>query len=147
MAKIEIIARGLWLRDDSVLLCRSTKRGYLYLPGGHVEHGESASAALRREMIEETGVSVTVGSPLLCVELSFHDHKPRHEYSVVFHVEPTEPIDDVVSLEDGISFEWVPLAVVPDLDIRPEPIRAWLSAGGQSGDAPQVAWISGIAEH
>jgi len=146
MAKLEVIARGLWLRDDQVLLCRSTKRGYAYLPGGHVEFGESASVALQREVMEETGIAVTVGAPLLCVEQFFEDRKPHHEYSVVFHVEPVEPVDEVQSQEDGISFEWAPLALVPELDIRPEPIRAWLAAGGQSGDSPQPAWISSMPE-
>lgn len=144
MAKIEMIARGLWVRDDMVLLCRSTKGGYTYLPGGHVEFGESASAALAREMLEEVGITVNVGPPLLCVELFFEDRKLHHEYTVVFHVEPSEPVVEVVSQERGISFEWMPLALVSEIDLRPDPIRAWLAAGGVTIGSPSPAWLSGI---
>ncbi|KLL13130.1 NUDIX hydrolase [Protofrankia sp. BMG5.30] len=40
---------------------REPGRGLWSLPGGRVEHGESDSAALVREVREETGLEVTVG--------------------------------------------------------------------------------------
>ena len=61
MAKIELIARGLARRDNDVLLCLNLKGGYAYLPGGHVEFGESAREALEREFVEESGIQVTSG--------------------------------------------------------------------------------------
>lgn len=44
-----------------VLLIRSPRRGWEF-PGGQVEEGESLTEALVREVYEETGVEVTVGS-------------------------------------------------------------------------------------
>lgn len=44
-----------------VLLIRSPRRGWEF-PGGQVEEGETLTGALRREILEETGASVTVTS-------------------------------------------------------------------------------------
>lgn len=43
-----------------ILLVRRADDGYWELPGGRVEVGESASAAVIREVAEEAGVAVTV---------------------------------------------------------------------------------------
>lgn len=42
--------------DNRVLLCRRRDSGAWALPGGHIESGESAEEAGRRELTEETGV-------------------------------------------------------------------------------------------
>ena len=50
------------VRNDlgRVLLVRRTDDGYWELPGGRVEVGESVSAAVVREVVEEAGVSIEV---------------------------------------------------------------------------------------
>lgn len=52
---------GVVLRDGRVLLARHTYgagKGWLIIPGGYVQTGESPEDALRREVYEETGVRV-----------------------------------------------------------------------------------------
>jgi 8-oxo-dGTP diphosphatase len=66
-----IAAYGVCLHDDGrILLARAspaiTLQGRWFLPGGGVDHGESPTDSLRREMEEESGLIVTVG-PLLQV--------------------------------------------------------------------------------
>ena len=124
--EIEIIARGLVASGGRVLLCKSVKGNYYYLPGGHVEFSETANFALAREFVEETGTTATVGDLLLTHEHLFRDgHKIRHEINLVFHVELDS--DDVTSLEPKIAFEWVPLDDLGAVDIRPEGVREWLN--------------------
>jgi 8-oxo-dGTP diphosphatase len=124
--EVEVIARGLTLRDGRVLLCKNLKHSYYYLPGGHVEFGETAAAGLAREYQEEAGIDVTVGDLVQIHEHIFRQGKRvRHELNLVFHVEL--PAGEVVSQEKKIAFEWAELATIGERDIRPEAVRIWLS--------------------
>lgn len=65
-----IAAGGVVLDAERVLLVRyssSTLASYLVCPGGRVEGSESLTKAVEREVLEETGVSVSP-SKLLVVE-------------------------------------------------------------------------------
>ncbi|MDP4183553.1 MAG: NUDIX domain-containing protein [Bacteroidota bacterium] len=45
--------------DNEILLCKSSKWNNEYvIPGGHIETGERMEEALRREIKEETGLSI-----------------------------------------------------------------------------------------
>ena len=136
-AHIEVIARGVAIlgRGDAarVLLCQNKKRGYYYLPGGHVDPGEPAAAALRREILEEMGIDSRIGPPLCLHECAFHDGRAdHHEINLVFHVEhlgrPGTPWPDPPPCaEPHIAFVYLPLADVPAADIRPDRARTWLT--------------------
>jgi 8-oxo-dGTP pyrophosphatase MutT (NUDIX family) len=140
---IEMIARGVLMHGSRVLLCRSVKGGYLYLPGGHIEFAESARAAVEREFLEETGLRVRAGDVLLASEASFATAKRvHHELSLVFHVEHVagQLPKTVKSREKKIGFEWVDLAAVVDLDVRPGAHKALLASGGPAGAG--MTWLS-----
>ncbi len=143
--QIELIARGLLVRGSRVLLCRSLKRGYMYLPGGHVEFGETAAEALAREWMEELGWPVRVGELALAAEVLFRDAKrDRHELNLVFHVEQGGQgvTGETASREPKIAFDWVDLAAVVDLDVRPTAIRAWLASGAGLMAGTSDRWVS-----
>ena len=142
---IEVIARGLLLRDGEALLCRDVAAGYLYLPGGHVEFDEPAGAALEREFVEECGLQVRAGPLLLVTEERFEQKRRHHELNLVFHVEPARgPAPEAVaSRESEITFEWIPLAAAQEVDVRPESVRAWLAAGGRT-EGLGAGWAGGV---
>jgi ADP-ribose pyrophosphatase YjhB (NUDIX family) len=54
--------------EDRILLARAapmlTLRGRWFLPGGGVQHGESPSDSVRREIAEESGLTVVPGALL-----------------------------------------------------------------------------------
>lgn len=147
-AHTEFIARALIRAGDHILVCRSVKHGYCYLPGGHIEFAEPAADALHRELREELGeetaATMTVGPLLLVNEGSFRAGKhTHHEINVVFHVEQrfggTPP--PLSSAEPKIAFDWLDLAALPEADLRPDAMKAWLVAGG-AVEGPPIGWLS-----
>ena len=109
LSGIETIARGVCIRAARLLLCRAKGGDTTYLPGGHIEFGETGRTALRREMMEEVGVEIKDGEFLGVVENSFMQHgKPHAEINLVY--EMSLPDDtQVVAKEDWIEFVWWPL--------------------------------------
>lgn len=155
--QIEVIARGVLIRGNRVLLCQNRKHGYYYLPGGHVEFGESAAAALAREFEEETGLVIRCGTCVLVTEGVFRaGSREHHELNLAFHVQHLDVEADergdaspspIPSREADIAFEWVELAAVVDVDLRPASVKAWLAAGGESDPlAERCTWISEIRD-
>lgn len=137
--EIEWIARGLLTRGDDVLLCRNRKHGYSYLPGGHVEFGESAPDALHREFVEEAGIQVAVRRPLLVAELRFTQKgRARHEVTIVFHVEHSAS-EAIVSQEPEIDFHWVPRSAIEPTNLRPALVKQWLS---RHVTTDPMAWLT-----
>lgn len=133
MPSIETIARCVIIRENAVLICGALRHDevqYWYLPGGHVEPGETARHAVTREMIEEAGVRVDVGECALVSENHFTQVKKsgssarRHEYTLVFRA--STPTVEIESREADLRFAWMPLANIGTLDLRPESHRLWL---------------------
>jgi 8-oxo-dGTP diphosphatase len=140
-SQIEIITRGVMIHNNFILLCRNVKNGYHFLPGGHVEFGEPASAALAREFIEECGLPLAVGDLLLTHEHIYaRKSGPRHEVNLVFHVEHLEVSTSgarvrVESKEPKIEFDWIALSELDKIELRPTTMRQWLVERS-------VKWIS-----
>lgn len=130
--KIELIARALIRSDDLVLVCRNLRHGHRYLPGGHVEPGEPAAVALRRELDEEASLGdAVVGACLLVQEQLFTQRdKDRHEFSIVFHVELPRrlagPAPLIPSRESDIAFEWIRVMDLSASGFRPAALADWL---------------------
>jgi ADP-ribose pyrophosphatase YjhB (NUDIX family) len=73
-------------KGDEVLLVRRGQepaRGSWSLPGGLVELGETLEVAIRRELAEETGLTVTVSGIAAVVERIFPDPDGRVAYHYV----------------------------------------------------------------
>ena len=127
LAGIETIARGVCVRDGKLLVCRAKGAKSCYLPGGHIEFGETGRQALEREMKEETGLRATAGDFLGVVENAFEQHgKPHAEINLVYAM--ALDTDAVASCEDWISFEWVSLAELAAANLLPAEFQR-LSSG------------------
>jgi 8-oxo-dGTP diphosphatase len=82
-----IVAVGAVILDGArVLLVKRANeplQGQWSLPGGAVEIGETLDAALAREVREETGLEVDVGSVVEVLDRVRHDADGRVEYHYV----------------------------------------------------------------
>ena len=119
---IEIIARGVLVRDGHVLLCHNRKKKNYFLPGGHIEFNEGAKAALRREIREETGLKNSVGRFLGASEHTFK-YKGRRvcEINIVFEfsIRGARVSRRVPSAEKNLEFIWAPLRKLSRSRIAP----------------------------
>ena len=78
---VEVVAGVLQDARGRILLARRTKgrdlAGLWEFPGGKREPGESADAALARELLEELGIRVTVGAEVIAVPQQYPHKRLR----------------------------------------------------------------------
>ena len=127
---IETIARGGCIRNGKILLCLPKDRSYSYLPGGHIEFGETGREALVREMKEETGLDATAGDLLGVVESSFVQKGEKHceinlIYEMKVEVEGKGRQWDVSSCEDWICFDWVECDKIDSVNLLPPEMKQY----------------------
>ena len=132
---IHVLSRGIIIDKDYILLCKTIglSNNFYFLPGGHVEHGESAEKALIRELMEEARASCRIKRFLGCLEYSFEpadDNKicHNHEYNFIFEIESDDlkSENQIPKLEDHIELTWVGLYELPNIDLKPEILKELL---------------------
>lgn len=81
-------AAAIVVHQDHVLVCRADAVDGVFLPGGKIQFGESAQAAICREMHEEIGVRFEVDKPPLVVEAVREAHGAiHHEVGFYFRLD------------------------------------------------------------
>jgi 8-oxo-dGTP pyrophosphatase MutT (NUDIX family) len=128
---------AILVRSRRVLLTRTDGQDHWFLPGGRVQLGEPAAAALRRELLEELDLVVD-DVPILLVTENFFtttadDGGPLrvHELGLYGPCRADGLPDDrefVGAEGPGSVFRWVAEAELDDLDVRPRPVRDLLFA-------------------
>ncbi|MEI4804048.1 NUDIX domain-containing protein [Bacillus sp. FJAT-51639] len=118
------LARGIFIKDNKILLAQA--RGYTntFLPGGHIEFGESAKDALIREIQEELGIRCTVNKFLGLVEHKWEKNGELHcEINQVFEVNGNELPNNLKSSESHLKFFWCDGKDLDDRNLQPYPFR------------------------
>lgn len=112
---------GIVVEADTVLLIRRARApaaGLWSFPGGRVELGESLRDAARREILEECGLTVTVGALVDLVEVIRDDEGETHHWVVADYLCRVETGGLRVG-DDASEARWATLAEVLRLPTTP----------------------------
>lgn len=103
-------AYGFIIRNDDVALIKKARGGYtglLDIPGGGIEHDETPVEALKRELMEEAGVTVKGYELLTATSRTFKWQMEKdviedlHHIGILYKVDVEE--DNVKEEADGID--------------------------------------------
>jgi 8-oxo-dGTP diphosphatase len=124
---ITLAVGAIVIRDNHLLMVRRAQepaRGLWSVPGGKVERSEYLTDALKREVLEETGLEIDVGELAGFFEVIGDD-----DHYVIMDFLSTYSGSDVPRSGDDVDrVRWVPLDEVPSLDCTPrfvELLTAW----------------------
>ena len=109
--------------DDAVLLVKRGKppsHGQWAIPGGSVHLGEDLRAAAEREILEETGVTVRAGRPVLTFESIQRDADGRVAYHYVIVDLEAEYLDgEPAAADDAADASWIDSQALARLNVAP----------------------------
>ena len=128
--KIHVTTRAAVIDHGHILLCKTTDLAdnFYFMPGGHIEHNETAEYALLRELEEETGSKAQLKRLLGCLEYIFEPgHSSichNHEYSFYFEatLENIKFGTALPKIESNVDLVWLKIEDLKNIDFRPEPL-------------------------
>jgi len=95
---------------DQILLVKTHKwKGKYSIPGGHVELGESLTAALQREIMEETGLEMLSAKFLCYQEFIFDECFWEKKHYVFFDFMCKVDGEEVTLNEEAQEYVWADL--------------------------------------
>jgi ADP-ribose pyrophosphatase YjhB (NUDIX family) len=127
-SKIQVHARAFLFQGNKVILCRAKEndeRNWHFLPGGHVETGESTQQGLLRELKEEIGsADYKIISFIGMCENIFLFKKGVYQQEINSIFEVQAPLNfKIKSQEDHLEFKSVNINELNNYNILPAPIK------------------------
>ena len=121
---------GLIIKNNKLLLVDMDNSGFLCLPGGYVELGETTEEAVKRELVEEIRKEVSIERYLGVVENYFINkyNKKMHEISFYYLMNFIDNDFDeknftLIENDKGhnikLDFKWIDINDLDHFDVRP----------------------------
>lgn len=120
-----VACKAVIAKDGRMLVLREahtynegSQRGKYGLPGGRINPGEPFEHGLLREVIEETGLQITIGEPLFVGEWSPVIEGVKNHIVAIFFV--CAALTDTVTVSDEHDeYQWVSLEEARKLVMMP----------------------------
>lgn len=130
---------GIAVVDDQRVLLVQKRHGPFAglwgVPGGKIEYGETRVEAARREVFEETGLEIQLGSPIWIGEAIAPGTDPQWHFTLVdFVARPTG--GELRAGDDAADARWFTLdemrelPLIPEMDALIEPLGELMAGGG-----------------
>ncbi len=126
------------VRDDEVLLQQRQNTGYMdghwsFSAAGHVERGESVTAAAVRETYEELGVRITESDlePLCTIHRRQNERDGGQRVDFFFSVSHWEGEPTVQETEKSGGIRWAPLSDLPEPLVPVDAVALEMLATGE----------------
>ncbi|WP_328410957.1 NUDIX hydrolase [Nocardia sp. NBC_00403] len=124
--------------DGRILMIRRTDNDKYSIPGGGLDAGETVTAAVVREVREETGIDVEVSGLVGIFSnpdhvIAYDDGEVRQEFSICFRADPVG--GTLRTSSESKEVLWIAAQDIPALDIHPS-IALRIERGLQQTDGP-----------
>lgn len=97
--------------------------GIFEIPGGHIDFGENIVEGLKREILEETGMRISVGDPFAAFTYT-NEVKGSHSIEVVYFARFVDPIENItLHPDDHSEYAWLREEDIGQKPISPEEVR------------------------
>lgn len=102
--------RGIFKKNEDILLIFSKENGDYKLPGGGIEKGETYNQALIRECLEEAGINIQVKNELLRV--MEYDEGQHNDYDIfkmlsIYYICEIKTEKKLIEFEQGTIPQWI----------------------------------------
>ncbi|MEL3907007.1 MAG: NUDIX domain-containing protein [Treponema sp.] len=108
--------RGILIHDNRILLCYEANNDKYIIPGGGIEEGETLEQCCEREILEETGIAVTVRHRYLEIEELFDVWNHFNHYFLCnIRAETGKQHLTEGEKQAGYTYVWLPLEEALDI--------------------------------
>jgi 8-oxo-dGTP diphosphatase len=135
------VSRAVHIRQGKILLAKSARKSHFFLPGGEINTYESAAIALLREIKEELNRRAEIVDFIGVIENNWVEGDISfYETNFLFSVDMGAGYIEPDSAEEDLSFEWVSLIDIDNVDIRPACLKPYIK--NISDGAFEALWFS-----
>jgi len=130
-------AAAIIVEDGYVLFAGNEREDYFYSIGGAVHMGETAEAAVKREVLEETGVAYEVDHLAVIHENFFHENAGSlmgmdcHEIALYFMMKPRgarELHSESYTMGVRETMHWIPIEELDQYKAFPSFMKDYLQS-------------------
>lgn len=137
--KFAVRCRAIIVHDGKLLVVKhAPHHKHVALPGGHLEWDETVLEAIKREVIEELGVTPDIGR-LLYIN-TFTNDEETHSTEFFFEVKNGADFLDIENRQRSHAHEvcemfW--MSQEDDLNLLPQPLKKYFKEGNLFTDIPR----------